>query len=258
VLFAQRLGQFLGPAAIVFLSSGIVGAQQPRLHALPTTREIPNAFGTTSYTVTTISATAFIPDSNDVGFGVPAYFTSGSLGRFSQPDQQMDYFTALELPAGAVIDFIGLNSTTDTPFILGVELVRRDKFGGLNVVGSLDSTVHGWDTDRNLSPIGYLWNGRFDEALIMHVQQATSPNNQFFGWVEVWWKRSVSPAPGVASFNDVPTGHPLFQFVEALKASGITGGCQSVPPLYCPDAALTRGQMAVFLAKALGLHWPAN
>ena len=63
----------------------------------------------------------------------------------------------------------------------------------------------------------------------------------------------VSPAPAQATFNDVPTNHPFFQFIEALKASGITGGCQASPPLYCPDAPLTRGQMAVFLAKALGL-----
>jgi hypothetical protein len=27
------------------------------------------------------------------------------------------------------------------------------------------------------------------------------------------------------------------------------------PPLYCPDNPVTRGQMAVFLATALGLHW---
>jgi hypothetical protein len=25
---------------------------------------------------------------------------------------------------------------------------------------------------------------------------------------------------------------------------------------FCPDQPLTRGQMAVFLSKALGLHWP--
>ncbi|MGH9380129.1 MAG: hypothetical protein ACRD2Z_05905 [Thermoanaerobaculia bacterium] len=25
---------------------------------------------------------------------------------------------------------------------------------------------------------------------------------------------------------------------------------------YCPNALVTRGQMAAFLAKALGLHWP--
>ena len=63
----------------------------------------------------------------------------------------------------------------------------------------------------------------------------------------------VTPAPPTASFNDVPTSHPYFQFIEALKASGITGGCQASPPLYCPDNPVTRGQMAVFLAKALGL-----
>jgi hypothetical protein len=54
----------------------------------------------------------------------------------------------------------------------------------------------------------------------------------------------------------VPTSHPFFQFIEALASSGITGGCQASPPLYCPDSPLTRGQMAVFLAKALGLDWP--
>jgi hypothetical protein len=63
----------------------------------------------------------------------------------------------------------------------------------------------------------------------------------------------VSPAPATATFLDVPTNHPFFQFIEALHASGITGGCQSAPPLYCPDNPVTRGQMAVFLAKALGL-----
>lgn len=58
----------------------------------------------------------------------------------------------------------------------------------------------------------------------------------------------------MASFGDVPTGHPFFQFVEALADSGITAGCGSGN--YCPDLPLTRGQMAVFLSKALGLHWP--
>jgi hypothetical protein len=52
----------------------------------------------------------------------------------------------------------------------------------------------------------------------------------------------------------VPTGHNFFQFIEALAASGITGGCGNGN--YCPDNAVTRGQMAVFLAKALGLQFP--
>ena len=72
--------------------------------------------------------------------------------------------------------------------------------------------------------------------------------------VRVAWTRQVSPAPGIATFNDVPTGHPFFQFVEALAKSGITGGCGG--GAYCVDQPLTRGQMAVFLAKGLGLEWP--
>lgn len=64
----------------------------------------------------------------------------------------------------------------------------------------------------------------------------------------------VSPSPATATFGDVPTGHLFFQHIEALAASEITAGCGGGN--YCPDDAVTRGQMAVFLAKALGLHWP--
>ena len=72
--------------------------------------------------------------------------------------------------------------------------------------------------------------------------------------VRIGYVLSVSPAPPAgASFSDVPPDHPFFQYVEALAASGITGGCGGGK--YCPDAPLTRGQMAVFLAKALGLSW---
>jgi hypothetical protein len=86
----------------------------------------------------------------------------------------------------------------------------------------------------------------------------TIPNANFdlkFKGADIWWSRPVSPAPALATFNDVPTDHPFFQFVEALAKAGVTGGCQAAPPLYCPDSPLTRGQMAVFLSKALGLSW---
>jgi len=72
--------------------------------------------------------------------------------------------------------------------------------------------------------------------------------------VRVYYQLQVSPAPGTATFNDVPTSDPGFQFIEALVSSGITAGCGNGN--YCPDAPLTRRQMAVFLSKALGLNWP--
>jgi len=73
----------------------------------------------------------------------------------------------------------------------------------------------------------------------------------------VFYQLQVSPAPASATFSDVPTSHLFFQYIEALAASGITAGCTAPPnPNYCPDAPLTRGQMAVFLSRALGLHFP--
>lgn len=67
------------------------------------------------------------------------------------------------------------------------------------------------------------------------------------------WLRQVSPAPVTGTFNDVPSSDGAFQFIEAMAASGITAGCGT--RIYCPDAFVTRRQMAVFFAKALGLHW---
>jgi streptogramin lyase len=49
------------------------------------------------------------------------------------------------------------------------------------------------------------------------------------------------------SFGDVPTSHQFYAFIETLFHSGVTGGCG--PGSYCPDASVTRAQMAVFLLK---------
>jgi uncharacterized protein (DUF1800 family) len=57
------------------------------------------------------------------------------------------------------------------------------------------------------------------------------------------------PATGTI-FGDVHIGTFGADWIEQLYSEGITGGCQSgTPPLYCPNASVTRGQMAVFLLK---------
>lgn len=48
-------------------------------------------------------------------------------------------------------------------------------------------------------------------------------------------------------------GSPYEEAINSIAAAGITTGCAAEPPSYCPDKDVTRGQMAVFLAKALGL-----
>jgi PKD repeat protein len=51
------------------------------------------------------------------------------------------------------------------------------------------------------------------------------------------------------SFDDVPDDYWAFDHVEMLYDSGITGGCGS--GFFCPDAPITRAQMAVFLVRAM-------
>ena len=75
-----------------------------------------------------------------------------------------------------------------------------------------------------------------------------------FNNVSISFYRKVSPAPAEGSFADVPATDFGFPYIEALAASGITGGCSA--GTYCPDSPVSRRQMAIFLAKALGLSWP--
>jgi hypothetical protein len=55
-------------------------------------------------------------------------------------------------------------------------------------------------------------------------------------------------------FADVPIGAFADRWIEHLYNRAITGGCDAgPPPLYCPDAPNTRGEMAVFLTKTFAL-----
>jgi hypothetical protein len=89
------------------------------------------------------------------------------------------------------------------------------------------------------------------DSYFIEVHQSEATGHLRIRGVVVGYVLEVSPAPPTPTFNDVPTTHPFFQFIEALAASGITAGCGNGN--FCPDAPLTRGQMAVFLGKALGL-----
>ena len=61
------------------------------------------------------------------------------------------------------------------------------------------------------------------------------------------------PVPGQQTFADVPLNNPFAVWINQLAADGITGGCAVNPARYCPDQAVTRGQMAVFLVRTFNL-----
>ncbi len=240
--------------AILMAAAAAAGAGQVRPVALPLAPHVdPTAFGINGTTVTVISAWSFTAGNfNNIGSDYPR--VSGSLGRFNGNfNTDFHYYATLDVPAGAVIDFVGINSTTDTDAIMGIALWRRDNTGAGTMLTGFSIPAHGWGTDF-AGPLNILVDTHQDREYLLDVEQAAAAGPEFWAWVEVHWHRTVSPAPASPTFGDVPMNDIGFQYIEALAASGITGGCGGGN--YCPDASLTRRQMAIFLAKALGLHWP--
>lgn len=62
------------------------------------------------------------------------------------------------------------------------------------------------------------------------------------------FKSDTFPYPATPYFSDVPSGHPFFRYIQKMRELNITSGC--TPTTYCPDAPISRGQMAVFLVRA--------
>ncbi|MBZ5535406.1 MAG: S-layer homology domain-containing protein [Acidobacteriia bacterium] len=54
-----------------------------------------------------------------------------------------------------------------------------------------------------------------------------------------------------AQFADVPMGHMFYEQIGKLSARGVTSGCGGGN--YCPDASVTREQMAIFIEHGLGV-----
>jgi len=211
----------------------------------------PKEYGITDDTITVVPATSFHPQFSTVDCRL-----SASMALYCQPNQDIHYFATLDLPAGAVIDYLGLNTLTDTDFVIGMQIIKRDDGGNLNGFAAFSALAHPFAFATDYSgPIAPIFiPDHENEAFYVDVESASNPNPEYFGWVEVWWHRTVSQPPGTPTFNDVPVSDPAYQFIEALAASGITSGCGGGN--FCPDSPLTRRQMAVFLSKALGLHYP--
>lgn len=59
------------------------------------------------------------------------------------------------------------------------------------------------------------------------------------------------PSPWVAGFHDVTQDHPHAAGIAAIAGRGVTGGCAA--NRFCPERAVTRGQVATFLRNARDL-----
>lgn len=218
------------------------------LAALPAAaqEETPEEFGTAGLTITTIGGASFFPESSG-GF----YADIGSL-RASNGTATLR--AAVSLPSGVSVerisllgcDFDNVNDVTATLF-----RCPANGNGCVVAMATVNSSVGGCGPfEATPTPFTIDNNGQYYWIRVEH----TNGFDASLGAVRLHWRRQVSPAPQNATFSDVPTTHVFFRFIEALVASGITSGC--APGQFCPAQPVTRGQMAAFLAIALGLHTP--
>jgi len=214
-------------------------------------------YGTTHVTYVQIPGPAFVVQSSTAVLAVTNNGLSGQVLRVVG-GSGAQYFTApVQAPSGALLTSVRVDlcDATGTGGFVTADLVVTDAFGNVQtstVIGSSAGTgCQSIEVDVSGSALT-VDNNTKHYSIVVSLTNAGAPQVGLAGAV-VGYKLQVSPAPGTATFGDVPTNHPFFQFVEALAASGITGGCGNGN--YCPDNPVTRGQMAVFLSKALGLQF---
>jgi hypothetical protein len=163
--------------------------------------------------------------------------------------------TAVHLPSGALLQYI-TTWTNDTDATYNITSILND----VTLNAHTNTQPFTWTSSgtpgienvaRAVSPNITINNDRHTYTLC--IEHGTTLTTLESAGASFWYLLQVSPQPGTATFSDVPLSDPRNKFVEALYAAGITAGCGGGK--YCPDTPLTRGQMAVYLASALGLYW---
>jgi S-layer family protein len=233
----------LGVAAIVAACAGL-GAPLAQAQ---------EEYGTASTANYVLQAYKFLPRS-----GGGANFIGNSFGSRGC-SSICDFRAPVMLPAGAVIVALELEACdTDAAGAVYMNLIRQPQFEApFTNLASMTTGVPStpgcaFFTATLATP--HTVNNETGSYWLEGEALGTTIATRFQA-VRIVYRLQVSPAPATATFpNDVPTTHPFFRFIQALAAAGITGGCSAGS--YCPNAPVTRGEMAVFLATALGLHFP--
>ena len=255
--------RLLVPAVLLLLSRGAV-AQDPRPSA-PVTRtkatageisrdrDLP-AFGT-STGFQRVGFSEFTPADSSMSYS-DAGITSLTWSRYPTNANAFGSFVAtVHLPSGALLESVEFDvcDTSDTDDILAT--IQTTSYTGedTNVVAASESVGFVGCMPLDVRPSDPIQIDNYTSQVLLVVNLPTHDGTTSISGAILSYHLQVSPGPAIATFNDVPVDNPFFQFVEALAAAQITGGCGGGN--FCPNQPVTRAQMAVFLTKALGLYF---
>jgi hypothetical protein len=212
----------------------------------------PRTYGTKDETYLRIPAASFVPKNSLTAWAE----LPGTNRRYSTTPQGA-FEAGVSLPNGALVTSLTLESCDSNAGVSDVSayLELFDNTGAfVSVLGQVFTTgAPGCGAVSQSFATPHAVNNSTD-VITVYAVTASGDSTNSFSSVVVGYKLQMSPAPATATFADVPTSHPYFRAIEALAASGITGGCGGGN--FCPGNNVTRGEMAAFLARALGLHWP--
>lgn len=210
-------------------------------------RPLPD-FGTNNYVTYSIAPCEFVgysatQDNMIMGYGMNRYLTSSGVVN-----------AGAHLPTGARVygwelDYYdgGSSNLYISPMYCPYNASGCTPISGYTY--SVGSGGYGWVRKTGVSHTV----NNFNNSYLVEVSLPGTSTYRLVG-AHVYYYLQISPAPGWPTFSDVNSGDWYYQGVEALARSGITVGCGGGK--FCPNIAVSRAQMAVFLARALGLHYP--
>jgi hypothetical protein len=198
------------------------------------------------YQYTWIPCRSFTPYSSDTG-----YRSSGGNYRYftSMTDPWLD--AAINLPSGAYLQLARLYYYDAHAGNVIMTIYREWANDAWETLGSFTTnTSSGWGS--GVATLNHTIRNGDSMYLVRVGVSAATPTLSFMG-VRLYWRRQIRT--GLSHpFGDIGFLPAEFQnSIAALAASGITTGTSATT--YSPSNSVTRAQMAVFLARALGLYW---
>lgn len=208
----------------------------------------PNTYGTSSLVSYTVNAWAFQEQDN-----VPRLVAGSKAERYSI-NGSAAAIAPLFLPSGAIIDHVELEACDASAGGDVDGRILRCTTAGCTVIAQTSTSGTPGCVRITAAPATTTVVDNQTNVYVASFSLGAASFNLSANAIRVYYQLQVSPGPAIATFLDVPSTSPQYKFVEALVAAGITAGCGGGN--YCPAQPVTRGQMAVFLATALGLHFP--